>query len=292
MDGGHFNTSYDVQTTNPEHHIVLRIAPDDNENLLQYERTMILSEPFIYDLLKRHGIPTSRVLRVDGSKSVIGRNYIIIEYIDAVPMNHPSVPESVRPNLLRKVGEYTATMHNIRGERFGWPMPDGTIVGSEYWAEFFGQILNETCGKALEAEVISKKDRDVALGSYQNNLAVFDECRSPVLIHNDIWDPNILVNELDGEWRIAAIIDADRAVFADREYEFVLWDTPDQDLISGYNIPLNNSEGAILRRKYYRLQLYMLYAWFYLTMTANSDFRSYSKTIVVDILRDLRDNHL
>lgn len=289
IHGGHFNTLYDVKTVNPDHRVVLRVAPRDNPALLRYERTMMLTEPVIYNLMRQAGVPTSQVFAVDGSKTIIDRDYMILDYIDAVPMNHQSVPADTRPQIMREVGRYTALMHGITGDKFGRIMPDGTVMGSESWAEVFGEIMAETLEKSIEAGMINPTDADVALGCYGGYRAAFDECCSPVLVHNDIWDPNILVKEKDGSWQIEAIIDADRAIFADREFEFILWDNPDQDLMSGYNRPLDTSENAALRRKFYRMQLYMLYAWFYLVMKPSPDFQAVAKKIAMDTLGELVD---
>jgi len=287
MDGGHFNTLYDIQTECPERRVVLRIAPSGQTLLRDYERTMMLAEPFIYDLIARADVPTVRVLLVDGSRSIIPYDYMIVDYIDAVSMRHPSVPVEARPQLMHEAGRYTARIHGIAGERFGWIMPDGDIRGSESWAEVFGELLAEMCAMTREAAIFSPADTVAMLECYWSHREVFDECRSPVLVHNDIWDPNILVKEKEGTWRVEAIIDADRAMFADREFESVLWDEADQNLLAGYGTPLDTSPGAVLRREFYRMQIYMQYAWFYLLLRPTPDFQAHSVKVVTDTLRAL-----
>jgi fructosamine-3-kinase len=178
-------------------------------------------------------------------------------------------------------------MHTIRGERFGWIMPDGTIRGSQSWAEVLGELLDEAYAKAREAGVITGSEAEAAAGSLQSHLDVFDECRSPVLVHNDIWDPNILVGESEGAWRVKAIIDADRALFADREFEFALWDGPDPDFLSGYGRPIDSSPNAVLRRQFYRMQLYIQYAWFYLVMKPSPEFQASAKRTALDALEGI-----
>ena len=285
--GGHCNTLYDIETLNPARHIVLRIAPHDSRSLARPDRTTILAAPVVYDLMKRAGVPTPEVVAVDGSRSVIDRDYIITAYVDAVPMHDPSVPPDARPLLMREVGRYMAQMHTITGDRFGWIAPDGTVMGSESWAEVFGELLAETCEKNCEAGVLSDADAELVLGCYRNRRAVFEKCSPPVLVHNDIWDPNILVKQRNGEWHVEAIIDTDGALFAEREFEFALWDGADPDLLSGYGTPLDASPDAVLRRKFYRMQLYMIYAWFYLVMKPNPGFQASAKKIAMDVLQDL-----
>lgn len=286
IDGGHFNTSYDIRTSNPDRHVVLRIAPRDDRPLLDYEHTMMLAEPKVYDVLARAGVPVPNVIAVDGSRSVVDRVYMLMDFVEAVPLTHPSVPADARAYLMREAGRYMAIMHGITGERFGRIAPDGSVKGPGSWAEFFGEILNETVDKCIEAHALDD-DLGAVPDLYAKHREVFDECRGPVLVHNDFWDPNILVREEDGVWRIEAIIDADRAVFADREYEYALWENADPDLLAGYAVPLDQSDNAQLRRKFYRLQLYLIYAWFYKAPTSYPEFQAYSGKIAEEIMGEM-----
>lgn len=287
IDGGHFNTLYDIKTSNPDQHVVLRIAPRDNVFLYRYERTMMLAEPFIYELIGRAGVPTMDVLAVDGSRSIIDRDYMIAGYIDAVTMRDPSVPQEARPHLRREAGRYTARIHTISGSKFGWITPDGSVRGSDSWAEVFGELMEQSFAAAREAGIISKADCAATLRCFGDHRAVFDEVRSPVLVHNDIWDPNIMVACRNEEWRIEAMIDADRAVYADREFEPALWEDADDDFLAGYGTPLDASPSAMLRRQFYRMQLYAQYAWYYLVMRPTPDFQAHSKRVVMEGLSGL-----
>ncbi|HOM71459.1 MAG TPA: aminoglycoside phosphotransferase family protein [Armatimonadota bacterium] len=284
---GYNNTLFEIKTLNPDRHVVLRAAPNSDVPAHQRERKVILAEPVKYDLLSKAGVPTARVLAIDGSRSIIDRDYLIIDYIDAVPMNHPSVPADVRPGIMQQVGRYTAMMHGISSDKFGWIMQDGSIRGSENWSEVFGEIFTEACNNCSEEGIISAPDIAAVIDCYWSCRAVFDECRTPAFTHNDIWDPNILVREKDGEWIVEGIIDVDEALFADREFEFVIWEGADPDLLLGYDIPPDKSPNALLRKKFYRMQLYMHYAWFYQIMSMSPEFQKTSTRIAVDILQEL-----
>lgn len=288
IEGGHFNTAYDISTRNPDCRLVLRIAPRADRPLLNYEHTMMLAEPRIYETLRRGGVPTSRVVAVDGSRSIVDRVYILIDFIDALPLNHSSISADTRKELMREVGEYAAKMHAITIPIFGRIMPDGSIRGGDSWADVFGELFTEICEKCRESDVMDPAEIDAALDALSRYRAVFDECREPVLVHNDIWDPNILVKQEDGVWSVKAIIDADRAIFADREYEFALWEDADPDLLIGYGHPIDTSEEARTRRLFYRLQLYMMYAWFYKVPTTYPDFQAYSRRTAGEIIEHLR----
>jgi hypothetical protein len=82
---------------------------------------------------------------------------------------------------------------------------------------------------------------------------LFEINEPPALVHNDIWGPNVLITEKDSHWSVASIIDADRAMFADRESEFLLWN-PNSNAVKGYGIELDMSKEGNLRRHFYKLK--------------------------------------
>jgi aminoglycoside phosphotransferase (APT) family kinase protein len=289
--GGQYNTLYDIETQNPDHHVVLRIAPSSDLPLRRYERTMMLAEPHMYDLLRNAGVPTGKILSTDGSRTIIDRDYLIMDFIEAVPVNHPSVPEDVRPHIMRKAGEYTKVMHSIMADKFGWITPDGSVRGSTSWAEAFGELMVETYTNCQDTGIITGDQADMALECYWKNRDIFDECKIPSFVHNDLWAPNIMVREKDEEWQIEAIIDADRSLFADREFEFAIWENGDKNLLSGYGIPPDKSPNAMLRKRFYSMQLYMQYSWFYLVLMSDPGFQATAKKIALDILQELTGNN-
>jgi hypothetical protein len=96
-----------------------------------------------------------------------------------------------------------------------------------------------------------------------------------------------MVKEKDGEWQIEAIIDMDGALFADREFEFAIWEGGDPELLLGYKIPPDKSPNAMLRKKFYRMQLYIHYSWFYLVYSIDQEFQATAKKVSMDILKEL-----
>ncbi len=287
IKAGQFNTCYDIETAHPAQHVVLRVAPPAGLPMRRYERTMMRAEPFIYDYMRRAGVPIADVLCMDASHKLIDRDYIIIRFVEAVPLGHPSVPAEARRTLLREVGRCVTRMHGVRSPRFGWITADGTVRGSERWDDVFEEILTESCTLGIEAGVIEVGHADAMLACFGRQRAAFDECRASGLVHNDVWDPNILVKQIDGVWRLEALIDADRAFFADPEFEFILWDSPDADLMAGYGRAVDPSPAAGLRRQFYRMQLYLNYAWFYLLVSPNPGFQAKCRQIALDELERL-----
>lgn len=263
IGGGQFNTCYRVKLQEPNDDVILRIAPPDDKPLFSYERCMMSAEPHIYQMMRNAGIPVPDVIAMDDSRSIINRSFMFVRYIPSIPMNHPSVPEDAKSLLHMELGKYLARMHAIRGIRFGWPQPDGTIRGHESWWRTFETLMEEMCARAIDAEIIGQSDADKIICILRRNHAVFDMITMPKLVHNDIWDPNVLVREVDGQWHIAAIIDADRAMFADADMEFAFWDDSDSAFFEGYGRYPSITPDAVFRRGFYRLYISMFCTWAY-----------------------------
>ncbi len=289
LTGGQFNTAYYLETRSPERRLVLRIAPPDGRKLFRYERGMMIAEPWIYAAIERAGVPSPRVVAMDATRTVIDRAYILQEFVDAVPLGHADVPAEARPGLMREAGRYTARIHAVRGDRFGWPAGDGTVHGGPGWATVFGDLLRETCEEAVNAEVIGAEATERALKRFEACRADFEACDEPVLVHNDIWSTNILVGRNGDGWGVKAIIDADRSLFADREFEYILWDrdTHWEEFMDGYGTPLDESEAALRRRRFYRFYWYLFAAWAYRAQIWRPDAYTWNREVALEALRDV-----
>ena len=262
IEGGLFNTSYFIETRNPAQKIVVRVAPARMDLLVEFEKTMMAAEPGIYDQMRAAGVPVPKVVFLDTSRKIISRDYIAMEFIEAKTMNTVEIPAKDRPPLGRQLGAYTRKIHSVRGDRFGWPTADGGIRGGNSWEEVFGSFVDELCRRSRDYNVLPVEDIDTIERLWRAQSSIFRECTDPRLVHNDLWEPNLLVRPCGSGWEIAAVIDGDRAMFADPEYEFVLWDQ-DPDFMAGYGSDLDPSENAVQRRKWYALGLSLInaYVW-------------------------------
>ena len=89
LEGGLFNTTYRVETS--VHDVVLRMGPVHRELLLPFERNLMEAEAYVDRLCLNYGIPASRVLCCDTSRRVVDRDYMVVEYIDSIPMLDPAI---------------------------------------------------------------------------------------------------------------------------------------------------------------------------------------------------------
>ena len=178
----------------------------------------------------------------------------------------------------------------MKSNRFGYINPDGSVRGDyATWYDMIKALADEMVEKftrhnLLEAEYI-KRFGDFYV-AHKDVFALDKEGYDgrPTLVHNDLWSPNILVSNKSGEWKIAAIIDAYRALFGDYEYEFALW-RGNPDFMEGYRTPLDMSEAGIIKRLGYKMILGVLNT--YVSMVELNDPAEYEfeKERLVDSIK-------
>ncbi|MGQ8871671.1 phosphotransferase [Paenibacillus sp. TSA_86.1] len=266
LQGGLFNTTYRIQLEHtPITDIILRLAPEhvqhlpninsgesaQSDPLFSFERTMMAAEPVIYKHYCKAGIPAPEVLFCDDSGLHVPRTYMFMTFIPSVQLDHSSIGAVDKEQLYTQLGTYTAAMHRIEGSSFGWPQADGSIRGSKHWSEVLMAIAEETSRKAAQIGYMPGVGEEIT-AVFEQHKTLFDQIKQPVLVHNDLWAANVLVHGEPGKMSIAAVIDGDRSMFADREYEAIL-NTDSATFHTGYGCLLDPSPDGQARRLAYRL---------------------------------------
>ncbi len=267
LSGGLFNTTYHIQLEHTEvTDVILRLAPErpvqrftntGNEDsaqafpLFSFERTMMAAEPVVYEHYRHAGIPAPEVLVCDESGLEVPRTYMFMAFIPSVQLDHSFIAQGDKEHLYTQLGMYTAAMHQIEGASFGWPQADGTIRGSNRWSEVLRALADETSKKATRITYMPGIGEEIT-AIFEQHDTLFDQIKQPVLVHNDLWEANVLVHGEPGSMSIAAIIDGDRSMFADREYEVIL-STNSRPFHTGYGYALDKSFEGEARRLAYRL---------------------------------------
>ena len=170
-----------------------------------------------------------------------------------------------RDELRAVLGGQVARLHTITGTGFGYP--SGSVGPlRETWRAAFLDMVNAVLADAETFAV--KLPRPIAdiLEWFNARAAVLDEVTTPVLVHFDLWDGNILVESGPGRHRIAALIDAERAFWGDPLAEFVslaLYGDIERDaaFLDGYRAAggaINFDIAARRRLSLYRAYLYLI----------------------------------
>ena len=217
LTGGFFNVAYEVIMRDQT--VILKIAPPSNIKVMSYEHNMMRAEAEAMQLVyEKTSVPVPKVLYYDASHSVCNADYFFMEKIEGESFFELNMKElissDVQKQIYKEVGRYSKEINQIKGERFGYYAL--TEKQGDSWKEVFLQMLEE---------VLQDGERvDISLGiSYEEvrklvlqASPVLEEVKEPYLVHWDLWDGNVFVqdNVLSG------IIDFERAMWADPLMEF------------------------------------------------------------------------
>ncbi|HTQ10995.1 MAG TPA: aminoglycoside phosphotransferase family protein, partial [Fimbriimonadaceae bacterium] len=226
---------------------VVKIAPPPEVTVLRYEHDMMAAEVgAMREVRRRTSLPVPEVVAFDQTREETSSDYFLAACAPGSPLHR------VRDNLSteaqafvdEQIAGYLIELHDIKGVAFGtYNRPVHST-----WKEAFGAFL-EDLGK-------DRRDRDVQLplGAFEvaePHMDALDEVRVPSLIHWDLWDPNVFV---DDDNRITGVIDFERAMWADPLMEWN-FHTPSKTLLDAYGRSIMESPGSKSRRGLYDLYL-------------------------------------
>ena len=265
LSGGLFNTTYLLNTTDCGK-VVLRVGPVNRHLLLPFEHHLMEAEAQVYTLLGARGIPTSQMLVMDNSKTVIDRDFMIVRYIPSTAMSQIVLTPEDKSRISHDVGEATAKMHQIVAPRFGRVADVKNGGGYNTWSDcLLGELSNwEQVGVA--SEIFFEEELSEIRSFFYAAAPYLDEIREPRLVHTDLWLGNILVRTDTPRPEFGAIIDTDRAIWGDPMYEFssIRWTYGEASFWVGYGMIPPQSAGDRIRCSLYTLFNRMLNAYVYL----------------------------
>ena len=262
LSGGLFNTTYRVITDQRD--VVLRMGPVHRELLLPYERDLMAAEALTNQLCRENGIPASVVLHLDTSKAVIDRDFMIVDYIDSIPLSDPSIPEECRKDILFECGKLARRLHAITGNQFGRLSNIVTGKGCSSWCEAVFAEFDDILSQAQEYQVFDSSLCHRVYAFLDERNVLLDTVNVPHLAHADLWAGNILVRKTAENYQVCAIIDGDRALFGDENFDLATPWMITPEFLAGYGFvtdsaDLDNAE----KRKVYTLLLALhdAYVW-------------------------------
>lgn len=252
LSGGLFNTIY-LLTFYGGERIVLRAAPERHELLLPYEHNLMHAEVLATKRFLERGIPAPRIYAVEDDMMLLPRTYMLTEYIPGAPLHNMNISATAKNTCYVEAGRYIRQIHDIAGTEYGRLAQICTGGGFFTWRE---AILNEVatlkrCSapyRLFEPVEYAMIDEVFAL-----NSSTLDEIIEPRLAHGDLWEGNLLVDGSGERYNLTAIIDADRALFGDPDFDFPSGWMMNEAFSHGYNRELSQHRNAVIRRKLYSL---------------------------------------
>lgn len=229
MDGGLFNTTYLIEYENGEK-FVLRLGPVNRHLILEFEEHMMEAEDYAYKLCKENNLPCSDVVFCDTSKTLVDRDVMIVRYIKSVPLSSAEEYTEEKSAVYREVGEYSKKLHQIKSDCFG--RLSYIVSGKKFsgWYDYIIYEANSILTKGVEFGAWDGDFKNTVLSLYKKQKPLLDTVKEAVLVHADLWEGNVLIN--DG--KLAAVIDHDRAIFGDVDFEFACPWMTNADFYKGY----------------------------------------------------------
>ena len=192
--------------------VILKIAPAGGMGLLRNEIRMMRAEVAAMELVRSHGAArVAEVYRHDDSCRVCSSEYFLMEALPGQSLFalRDGLPQEQLALLHREIGQLSRRVGGIRGEAFG-------LLGDrahrfarlfDFFAYLLGNVLSDAAAKQVDTAVPA----GTLLRALQQDAPCFDEVTMPSLIHWDMWEGNIFVQ--DGH--VSGIIDWERAMWAE-----------------------------------------------------------------------------
>ncbi len=259
LSTGKFNYTYVCDLQKPDSaqndKIIVRIAPSDTEGFVFYEKNMMAQEPEIHSIVKKYtSIPIPEIYVYDDSKSVINRNFLIMEYIQGKPLSDMELSSDGIKKVMFATGKYLRQLHErCQRNKYGYLGAHNCMEPENSWSNAF-KVMWEKLVKDVEwAGVYSRKEADYAGNMLNDYIHLFDKDIPASLLHMDIWSQNILVDDLGN---ITSIVDWDRGLWGDPEIEFAVLDYcgfNNDDFWRGYGKAPVKSKEVEIRMAFYHL---------------------------------------
>lgn len=283
LKGGLFNTTYLLHTDQDKEGLVLRVGPVNKHLLYNFEKDMMAAEPLFHKMLQDNGIPTSKVLKFSPENAVIDRDYIVIEYLQTIPMNHESLNNVDISYVNEEVGRLTDRIHQIKSDKFGWLRQDNWGLYNK-WSDFICAFGAESADKAEEYDLFSKAEIEQFSSIIEANKTVLDQITVPNYVHFDLWQGNVLLSKDKDVYKVAAIIDLDRTIFGDKYWDLSTpWIVNDAFLKGYKNQPEKTAEYKV-REHIYKLLFGFLSSYVCLIQYDDKDWFKREKENTLSLL--------
>lgn len=220
---GWFNAIYVLHFAKPVNgfeELVLKVGVQEVKHILTYEKEIMRTEVLVYQKLATTDVPVPRVICHDFSHKLIDCDYFFMEKLQGKTwekLNDTLTPQNLE-QLQYDLGRYTAMIHSIRGDYFGYIKKDKAHHFST-WREAFRSFIDNLIADGRRDKVDLPYDKILnVLEPFWDSL---DAVKEPSLVNYDMWSKNILLKESNGQYVIEGIIDHERAFFGDSIAEYI-----------------------------------------------------------------------
>ena len=161
------------------------------------------------------GVAVPSVVDVDSGSGAVAGGYLVMSECAGRPWHElrAQFHRHDHDQLRAEVGRQVAMLHTITGSGFGYP---SIAAAPEFWRVAFLEMVDAVLADAGKFAVALPRPAAEIRELLAARAQVLDEVRTPVLVHFDLWDGNLLVDVGQGRApRVGGLIDAERAFWGD-----------------------------------------------------------------------------
>ena len=206
---GMFNAAYRIDFSDGAS--VLKIAAAEASGLLSNEVNLMAAEVTAMQLLHERRLPHVPAIQfADFTRTHCSGHYFFMECLPGRSLN--SCRDAMTPgqisHVMRQVGAFQRQCADVRSSSFGllgdtrrFPTLHGLV------RYLLSNVLQDAAARSIDLYVAA----DAILPMLDADQAIFDEVSTPSLVHWDMWEGNIFVN--DGN--LCGVIDWERAMWGE-----------------------------------------------------------------------------
>lgn len=202
--------------------VILKVAPCNDTYLSPYDGwvdygALLRREYIFYNRVRQlSSIPVPRIYKLDVSKRVMARPFMIIECLPGSNLEgfFQLLSLEDQRQISKKIGQLTGQLHMIDFPQFG-PLENPL---TSIWVEYYVQRLSLRLGAIKRYGVISHKEKEHVERKAREILNSHPSSQ-PILLHMDIRHANIIVSGRRSSLYISGIIDPANAVAGDPRFE-------------------------------------------------------------------------
>ena len=280
--GGLFNTTYKITLTDGRK-MILRVGSPRPDLLMYYEKDMMTAEAFVFDAMETARIPCSHVV---ATGKVAGRDFMLVDYIESIPLSGVRLSDTERAIIMTESIEALSRLHQMTGPAYGRV---AEVLCGRGHPDWYSHVLYEVETLMTQARLcgsFSSAEAEHLIACIHHCKDALSEVKRPTLCHGDLWGGNVLVKQTDDGWHLAAIIDMDRSLYGDIDFDLGCPWFRHKDL---YNEP-KTSRNRRIRQAVYDMMFFIYEAHVWYLQYDNKNHADNSRRIVLQkataLLRD------
>ena len=207
---GMCNVTYNI-TFSDGNECILKIAAKDTTGNTSNEIHLMDAEVTAMELVRENcSFKVADVFSYDRSKTICDGNYFFMEKLSGINYSfiREKLSEEVNRKIARQIGEISRQLCEITNPQFGFL---GDTRRFDHLSDFVSLMLQNLISDGQKKNVDLGCDVKELMTEFENEKQVFDEVSSATLVHWDMWEGNVFVEDD----HVSGIIDWERAMWGE-----------------------------------------------------------------------------